>query len=64
VSEYYDSDKLYLRDYVVERLRKGPKELKKYIKDLPSITCSDSEGNEKICTKVPEVIYVFLSGNY
>ena len=64
LSEYYDEDKLYSRDYVVDRLKKGPKELRKYINNLPSIPCSDSNGNERICTKIPEVIYVFLSGNY
>jgi hypothetical protein len=64
LSEYYNEDKLYSRDYVVDRLKKGPKELRKYINNLPSIPCSDSNGNERICTKIPEVIYVFLSGNY
>ena len=64
ISEYYDEDKLYSKDYVVSRLKKGPKELRKYIDNLPSIPCSDANGNERICTKIPEVIYVFLSGNY
>ena len=64
VLEYYDADKLYSRDYVIDKLKRGPKELRKYVNSLPSISCSDSQGNERICTKVPEVIYVFLSGNY
>lgn len=64
VLEYYDSEKLYSRDYVVDRLRRGPRELKKYIKTLPSLEYQDNEGNVKIFTKVPEVVYVYLSGNY
>ena len=64
VLEYYDAEKLYSRDYVIDKLKRGPKELRKYVNGLPSIPCSDSQGNERICTKVPEVIYVFLSGNY
>ncbi len=64
VLEYYDSEKLYSKDYVVDRLKNGPKELKKYIKTLPSLEYQDNEGNVKIFTKVPEVVYVFLSGNY
>lgn len=64
VLEYYDSEKLYGKDYVVNRLKNGPKELKKYIKTLPSLEYQDNEGNVKIFTKVPEVVYVFLSGNY
>jgi hypothetical protein len=64
VLEYYDSEKLYSREYVVDRLRKGPRELKKYIKDLPSLEYTNDQGDMKIFTKVPEVVYVFLSGNY
>lgn len=64
VLEYYDSEKLYSREYVVDRLRKGPRELKKYIKDLPSLEYTNDQGVVKIFTKVPEVVYVFLSGNY
>ena len=62
--EYYDADKLYDRDSVVNRLKKGPKYMRKYIKNLPHIKCADSEGNERICTKVPEVVYQFLFGNF
>jgi hypothetical protein len=64
VLEYYDSEQLYSRDYVVNRLKNGPKELKKYIKNLPSLEYQDNEGNIKIFTKIPEVVYVYLSGNY
>lgn len=64
VLEYYDSEKLYSRDYVIDRLKNGPKELKKYIKSLPSLEYTNDQGDVKIFTKVPEVVYVFLSGNY
>jgi hypothetical protein len=64
ILEYYNPDKLYLKDYVIDRLKRAPRELKKYIKGLPTIPCEDSEGNERICTKIPEVIYVYFSGNY
>lgn len=64
ILEYYDSEKLYSRNYVVDRIRRGPRELRKFVKDLPFIPCTDKEGNEVICTKIPEVIYVFLTGQY
>lgn len=64
ISEHYDSDKLYSRDYVVSKLKTGPRNLKAYIKDLPYIDCQDNEGNKRVCTKVPEVVYVYLSGRY
>jgi hypothetical protein len=62
--EYYDADKLYDRESVVNRLKKGPKYMKEYIKKLPHINCTDSQGNEKVCTKIPEVVYQFLFGNF
>jgi len=64
ILEYYESEKLYSRDYIIDKLSRAPRELRKYIKDLPYVPCYDSEGNEKICTRIPEVIYVYLSGNY
>jgi hypothetical protein len=45
-------------------LRKGPRELKKYIKDLPYIDCTNSNGEKHVCTKIPEVIEVFIKGRY
>lgn len=62
--EYYDADKLYDRDVMVSRLKAGPKYMREYIKNLPHIKCADSQGNEKICTKIPEVVYQFLFGNF
>lgn len=62
--EYYDSDKLYPRDYIVGRLKRGPKYMKEYIKNLPYIECTDNQGVQSTCTKIPEVVYHFLFGNF
>ena len=63
--DYYDSDRLYRRDYIVAKLSRGPRELKKYINSLPSIPCvNNNTGQEEICTKIPQVIHVYLTGNY
>ncbi len=64
MSEHYNSDKLYGRDQIVKRLKMGPRYIQVYIKDLPFIPCRDSEGNERICTKIPEVIYQYLYGRF
>jgi hypothetical protein len=64
IKENHDSKKLYSRDYVVNRLKHGPRELKVYIKELPYIDCTDSQGNQHVCTTIPEVVHVFLSGKY
>ena len=64
IKEHYNSDKLYSRESVVNRLKKGPKEMRTYIKDLPSIPCTDGQGNETICTKIPQVVYIYFTGKY
>ena len=64
LNEQYDSEKLYSRNYVVFKLRQGPRELKRFIKDLPHIDCVDGNGNPHTCTKIPEVVYVLLQGRY
>lgn len=61
---YYDSEKLYPRDYIVGRLNRAPKYMKGYIKNLPYIDCVDNEGTPSVCTKIPEVVYHFLFGNF
>jgi len=62
--EYYEADKLYDRESIVKRLKMGPKYMSQYIKNLPNIKCSDPQGNERICTRIPEVVYQFLFGNF
>jgi hypothetical protein len=64
IKESYDPDKLYSRDYVVYMLKKGPRELKKYVKELPYIDCTKSNGEKHICTKIPEVVEIFITGRY
>ena len=64
IKEQYDSKKLYSREYIVNRLKNGPRELKKYIKELPHIDCTDGQGDNHVCTTIPEVIHVFLLGRY
>ena len=64
INEQYDSDRLYPKDFIVKVLKSGPKELKQIIKKLPSIPCSNEKGEETICTKIPEVVQVYLTGRY
>ena len=72
ITEHYDSEKLHDRESLVKKLnmknQKGffiaPKGIREYIQSLPYIDCYDSEGNKQICTKIPEVMYVYLSGRY
>jgi hypothetical protein len=38
--------------------------MREYIRKLPHIEMTDRDGNVKVATKIPEVVYVFLYGNY
>lgn len=64
INEQYNPDKLYNRWYIVDRLNNAPLRLRKYIKTLPEIDCYDDKGEKKVCTTIPEVIYVYLTGRY
>ena len=64
INENYDPSRLYSRNHVAYRLKMPPRELRRYIKELPHIDCVDANGNKHVCTKIPEVVYVFLQGIY
>ena len=64
INEQYDSDRLYPKDFIIKVLKSGPKELKHIIKKLPSIPCSNDKGEQTICTKISEVVQVYLTGRY
>lgn len=64
ILEYYDSEKLYLRDQIVSILKRAPKQYKQLIDKLPSIDCENSEGEKRICTKISEFIYVYLMNRH
>jgi hypothetical protein len=52
--QYYNREKLYNRDAIINSLKRGPRELKKYITKLPSIPCTDpNTGQKHVCTKIP-----------
>ena len=64
INEQYDPEKLYYRDKLISRLEKGPYELKRYIKTLQVIVRQEDDGNTIVLTKIPEVIWVYLTGRY
>jgi len=61
---YYDSDKLYSKDYVYSIFKKSPLELKRIVYNLETIDCIDGNGDLKECVKIPEVLFTYISGRY
>lgn len=64
INEHYDRERLYNREAIVNRLSKAPMYIKKHVKDLPSIECTDQQGNTHICTKLPQFMYEYLFGTH
>lgn len=62
--EYYDSDKLYIRERIVSSLMKGPQYIRQYINNLPFIPVQDDNGNTVIFTRIPQVVYQYLYSNF
>ena len=63
-SDDWNSEKLYDREKIVERLKKGPKYMHEHIKKLPYIPVQDERGNVIIATKIPQTVYQFLKGHF
>lgn len=64
LNEYYNSEKLYSKRHIVSQLNNAPNYMKKYINTLPSLECTDSQGEPHICTRIPQVVYQYLFGNF
>lgn len=63
ITEQFNPDRLYPKDYIVRVLKNGPRELRSIIKQLQDIPCSNGK-EETVCTKIPEIVHVYLTGRY
>jgi hypothetical protein len=64
LNEYYNPEKLYSRQQIVSQLKNAPSYMKKYIDMLPSLECTDPQGEPHTCTRIPQVVYQYLFGNF
>lgn len=64
INESYDPDRLYQKEYIVKVLSRAPKELRHIINKLQDIPCENSAGVRSVCTRIPEVVKVYLDGRY
>lgn len=61
---FYDSNKLYNKQYIESVTFKAPREIKEIVRNLPIIDCYDNMGNPKQCVRIPEVLFVYIKGGY
>ena len=72
ISEYFDREQIYIHKKIMDSLKGAPGYLWKYAKGLPRFYVRDENGEpykdqmgEKIVfTRIPEVIYNYIHGNY
>ncbi len=61
---YYDSDKLYSKQFIENVTRNANRDIKNIVKGLEVIGCTDRYGNMTQCVRIPEVLFVYISGRY
>ena len=64
ILEQYNPNKLYSKEHIVRLIRGKGKMFDRIIEKLPSIPCYNENGVEIICTTIPEVVYVYMTGRY
>jgi len=61
---YYDKDKLYSKNYIESVTKNASRDIKSIVNSLEIIDCTDGGGNKVECVKIPEVLFVYVSGRY
>jgi hypothetical protein len=61
---FYDSNKLYNKQFIENVTVKAPREIKNIVKSLEVVGCTDSNGNSTQCVRIPEVLFVYINGRY
>jgi hypothetical protein len=61
---YYDPNKLYNKQYIENITRNAPKQIKNIVSGLEVVGCNDSQGNLTQCVRIPEFLFVYISGRY
>ena len=61
---YYDSDKLYSKQYIKNVTRNADSNIKNIVRGLEIIGCTDTNGNKTQCVRIPEILFVYISGKY
>lgn len=61
---FYDSNKLYNKQYIENITANAPKEIKNLVRSLTVVGCEDKQGNFTQCVRIPEVLFVYIKGKY
>jgi hypothetical protein len=61
---FYDSNKLYNKQFIENITVKAPREIKNIVRSLEVVGCTDRNGNSTQCVRIPEVLFVYINGRY
>jgi hypothetical protein len=61
---YYDSNKLYSKQYIDNVTRNAPRDIKNIVNSIEIVGCIDGSGNLSQCVRIPEVLFIYISGRY
>lgn len=64
LKEHYESNLLYPVEQIYMMTSKAPIEIKRIVKGLKPIACVNQSGEKRSCFRIPEVVYVYMSGRY
>jgi hypothetical protein len=64
LKEEFNRERLYPVEYIYKNMKGAPSELKRIVSTLNAIPCVNDRGEKKMCVKIPEVIYVYITGRY
>ena len=64
LKEIYEPKKLYPVESVYMGIANAPREIKQLVSRLEPIPCVNDKGEKRSCFRIPEVLYVYFSGNY
>ena len=53
-NDNFNPDRLYRKESMIGRIKRGPKFIQKYIKTLPDLK---KEGSDEVWTKIPQVVW-------
>ena len=53
-NDNFNPDRLYRKESMISRIKRGPKFIHKYIKTLPHLK---KEGSDEVFTKIPQVVW-------
>jgi hypothetical protein len=62
--QFYDPEKLYDKKFIVSSLMKAPRYMRKYIKGLDDDRECYRGDVQYACTRIPQVVYQYLFGNF